>query len=101
VLAGLAVLVAIWYPLHEIGPLRGFADWYLRLVGVGAGVLIVVPALRGSATFASGVAVDDVHRRVAPSDRTITQAGVILWLVCIALVAIGLLVSPEVAPLGR
>jgi hypothetical protein len=100
VLAGVAVLVAVWYPVHDIDALRGIADWYLRLVGLGAGLLVVVPALKGSATFASGIAVDEVHRRVAPRGRGLTQAGIVLWLVCLALTAIGLLVSPEVAPLG-
>ena len=100
VLAGLAVLVAVWYPVHDIGALAPLADWYLRVVGLGAGLLVVVPALRGSATFASGIAVDHIHRRVAPSGRGLTQAGVLLWLVCLALAAIGLLASPEVAPLG-
>jgi hypothetical protein len=100
VLAALAVLVAIWYPMHDIHALVGFSDWYLRAVGAAAGLAIVVPALRGSPTFASGVAIDEIHRRVAPNGRGITQAGVILWLVCLALVAIGLLVSPDVAPLG-
>jgi hypothetical protein len=100
VLAALAVLVAIWYPMHDIHALVRFSDWYLRAVGAAAGLAIVIPALRGSPTFASGVAVDEIHRRVAPKGRGITQAGVILWLVCLALVAIGLLVSPDVAPLG-
>ena len=34
--------------------LAGLSDWYLRAVGLGVGLLVVVPALRGSATFASG-----------------------------------------------
>jgi hypothetical protein len=100
VLAGLAVLVAVWYPVHDISALTRIADLYLRLVGAGAALLVVVPALKGSATFASGVAVDEIHRRVTPSGRGLTQSGIILWAVCVALVVIGLVASPEVFPLG-
>jgi hypothetical protein len=95
----LVVLVACWYPLHDSVRTVGAADWFLRLSGAIAGLLLVVPALRGSAKFATGTAVDAAHLRVAPEGLRLARAGWVLWLACALLVAIGLGFSPDVWPL--
>ncbi len=98
-LALLAVLIGCWYPVHDAERLVTAADWFLRLSGVAVALVLVVPALRGSDRFASGTAVDHLHARVAPPGARLSQAGWVLWVVCLGLVALGLSFNPEVWPL--
>ncbi len=97
----LAVLVGCWYPIDAIEGTTAdtVARWFLRGAGVTVGLALVVPAVRGSARFATGVAVDEAAAAVAPPGRTLTQRGWILWAVATGLTAAGLAFSPEVWPL--
>lgn len=97
----LAVLIGCWYPIDSIDGATAdtVARWFLRGVGVAVGLALVVPAVRGSARFASGVAVDEATIAVAPGGSTLTQRGWILWAVALGLTAAGLAFSPEVWPL--
>jgi hypothetical protein len=95
----LAVLIGCWYPIDSIDGTTAdtVARWFLRGAGVAAGLALMVPAVRGSARFATGVAVDAAA--IARGGRLLTQPGWILWAVCIGLTAAGLAFSPEVWPL--
>ncbi len=95
----LAVLVGCWYPVHDAEGLVAAADWFLRLSGVAVALVLVVPALRGSERFATGTAIDHLHLRLVPIGGRLRQVGWLLWLVCLALVAVGLFFRPEVWPL--
>ena len=95
----LGVLVACWYQIHSHARLAQTAMWFLRLSGVAVGLLLVVPAMRGSRRFNTGVAIDAIHLRLAPSGSRLIATGWLLWLVAILLIAAGAAFSPDVWPL--
>ncbi len=99
VVALTAALLGLWYGLDHLHVPQLLVDTVLRVIGLLAAAILVVPARAGSPRFRTGVAIEDaVSRLLGPSGR-LGQRGVVLWIVAAAAVAGSLWFTPEVWPL--
>ncbi len=91
--------LAIWWITDAVSFLAGAAPWVLRVTGGVCGWMLASSLGRGSPRFRSDVALDALTARLAPRGRPSLQ-GVVLILVCAAVVAAGLWFQPEAWPLA-
>jgi serine/threonine-protein kinase len=95
----LAIGLAAWWVTDTVSFLSGAAPWVLRVTGGLCGWMVASSFGRGSPRFRTDVALDALTVRLAPRGRPSLQ-GVVLLLVCAAMVAAGLWFEPEAWPLA-
>lgn len=92
-----AVSVAIWYLLGDLGPPLAGQLW-LRATGAGAAAVVCTLAPRAG-HLQVGEGLDELAGRVTGSTGRLDQTGWVLWIGGIASTAAGLFLTPEVWPL--
>jgi hypothetical protein len=91
--------LAVWWLVDSVSFLTAAAPWVLRATGAVCGWMVASSLGRGSPRYRTDVALDALTVRLAPRGRPSVQ-GVVLIVVCAALVAAGLWFQPEAWPLA-
>jgi Na+/H+-dicarboxylate symporter len=98
-IAFLAGMVGIWY-LLEKSKISEYAPHWLRASGAATALMVLqIAANPGRIRTSEGM--DEVLARITTPSGRLAQAGWVLWIVCIALTAAGLLFTPDPFPLTR
>jgi hypothetical protein len=93
-----AVFLGCWYALDQTSLPQGLLDVVLRVIGGGAVWLLLLGAREGSSRFRSGLGIDRLVERLAPSGR-VDERVLVLWLVTAIGVAAALWLTPDAFPL--
>ena len=93
-----AVLVGAWYGLDRMTNSERILDFSLRGVGLVVVGLLLSFGRTGSPRFRTALGLDELVARWVPEGRT-TERLVVLWVVCIFLIAASLWLTPAPFPL--
>lgn len=93
-----AVLVGGWYGLDRVTNSAPVLDFSLRAVGLVVVGLLLSFGRTGSPRFRSALGLDELVARWVPDGRT-TERLVVLWVICVFLVAASLWLTPAPFPL--
>ena len=97
--AFLASMVALWYLLDKV-KLEVIEPYWLRATGAATALMLVkLGSTPGRIRSSEGL--DDVLARITTPTGRLTQTGWVLWIVCIALTAGGLFLTPDPFPFPR
>jgi len=97
--AFLASMVALSYLLEKI-KLEEIEPFWLRATGAATALMLVkLGSTPGRIRSSEGL--DDVLARITTPTGRLTQAGWVLWIVCIGLTAGGLFLTPDPFPFPR